>query len=80
MSRPFYNDAKTAKMCRNSSSSSSSWHLFPHDFSGTVEDKDTINTPLEPLRSADMPLWGFADIAPYFGGEIPPKPQFLRRK
>ena len=43
MSRPFYSDAKTAKMCRNSSSSSnssSSHFLFPRDFSGTIEDTD----------------------------------------
>ena len=36
----------------------------------------TINTPLEPLRPADVPFGGFADIAPHFLGEIPPKPQF----
>ena len=44
-------------MCRNSSSSSH--FLFPRDFSGTVADSlDIINTPLEPLRPADVPFWG----------------------
>ena len=74
MSRPFYSDAKTAKMCRNSSSSSysssSSSFLFPRDFSGIIEDTDIINTPLEPLRPADVPFGGFVDIAPHFGGEM----------
>jgi len=32
---------------------------------------------LEPLRPADVPFGGFVDTAPHFGGEIPPKPQFL---
>ena len=70
---------KRPKMCRSSSSSSSSLShfLFPRDFSGTITDRDiTINTPLEPLRPVDMPFGGFVDIAPHFGGEIPRKPQF----
>ena len=25
----------------------------------------------------DVPLGGFVDVGPQFGGEIPPKPQFL---
>jgi len=57
--------------------------FFPRDFSETVEDTGIINTPLEPLRPADVPFKGFLDIAPHFGGEIaeiPPKPQFLGRK
>jgi len=77
MSRPFYSDAKKAKkMCR--SSSSLSHFLFPRNFSGTIAD--IINTPLEPLRPADVPFGGFADIAPHCLGEIPPKPQFLGRE
>ena len=66
-------------MCRNSSCNSSLSHfLFPRDFSGTIEDTDTdiINTPLEPLWPANIPFGGFVDIAPHFGGEIPPKPNF----
>ena len=80
MSRPFYSDAKTAKMCCNSSfsssNSSSSHFLFPRDFSGTIEDTDIINTPLEPLRLKDVLFGGFVDIASHFGGEIPPNPSF----
>jgi len=41
------------------------------------EDTDIINTPIESLRPADVAFVGFVDIAPHFGGEIPPKPQFL---
>ena len=69
--------SKGQKMCRFSSSNSSSSHfLFPRDFLGTTEDTDIINTPLEPLRGTDVSFGGFVDIAPHFGGEIPPKPQF----
>ena len=68
---------KRPKMCRNSSCNSSLSHfLFPRDFSGTIEDTDIINTPLEPLWPANVPFGGFVDIAPHFGGEIPPKPNF----
>jgi len=74
MSRPFYSDAKTAKMCRRPNSSSSHF-LFPRDFSGTIEDKDIINTPLEPFRPADVPFGGFVDTASHFGVK-PPNPQF----
>ena len=63
MSRPSYSVAKTAKK---------------RDFSGTVEDTDIINTPLEPLRPADVPFGGFIDIAFHFGGEIPKKKFFGR--
>ena len=28
----------------------------------------------------DVPFGGFVDIAPHFGGDIPPKPQFLGRE
>jgi len=66
MSRPFYSDAKKAKNV--SFSSSSSHFLFPRDFSGTVEDTDIINIPLELLRPADVPFGGFVDISPHFGG------------
>ena len=62
------------------SSSSLSHFLFPRDFSETIEDTDIINTPLEPLRPADVPFGGFVDIASHFGDEIPPKPQFLGRE
>jgi len=72
---------KWPKMCCNSSSSSNSYSssshfLFPRDFSGTIEDTDITNTPLEPLRPADVPFGGIVDIAPHFGAQIPPKPQF----
>jgi len=83
MSRPFYNDAKKAKnvsFFSSFSSSSPSHFLFPRDFSGTIADRDVINTPLEPLRPADVPFGGFVDAAAYFGGEIPPKPQFWGRE
>ena len=50
--------------------------FFPRDFSGAVEDTDIINTPLEPLRPADVPFGGFVDIAPHFWSEIPLNPQF----
>ena len=74
MSRPFYSDAKKAKNV------SFFFFLFPRDFSGTITDRDKINTPLEPLRPADVPFGGFVDIAPHFGGEIPRKPQFWGRE
>ena len=61
-------------------SSSLSHFLFPRDLSGTVADRDVINTPLEPLRPADVPFGGFVDSAPHFGGEIHRKPQFLGRE
>ena len=64
-------------MCRSSSSSLSHF-LFPRDFSGTITDRDIINTPLEPLRPADVPFVGCVDIA-HFGGEMPRKPQFWGR-
>ena len=60
---------KWPKMCRFSSFSSSLSHfLFPRDFSGTIEDTDIINTPLEPLQPGDVPFGGLVDIAPHFGG------------
>ena len=59
MLRPFYSDAKKAKNVsfffflllplRHT--------LFPRNFSGTVAD--IINTPLEPLRPADVPFGGY---------------------
>ena len=74
-----------SQVCRfffssSSSSSSPSHFLFPRDISGTIADRDVINTPLEPLRPADVPCGGFVDTAPHFGGEIPPKPQFWGRE
>ena len=81
MSRPFYGDAKRPQKCRSSSFSSSLSHfLFPRAFSGTITDRDIINTPLEPLQPADVPFGGFVDIAPHFGGEMPRKPQFWGRE
>jgi len=65
-------------MCR--CSSSLSHFLFPRDFSGTITDRDTFNTPLEPLRPADVPFGGFVNTAPHFGGEIPRKPQYWGRE
>jgi len=38
------------------SSSSLSHFLFPRDFSRTIADRDILNTPLEPLRPADVPF------------------------
>jgi len=80
MSRPFYSDAKTAEMCRrpnsSSSNSASSHFLFPRDFSGTIEDKDIINTPLEPFRPAHVPFGVFVDTASHFGVKHPKTPSF----
>ena len=42
-------------MCRSSSSSLSHF-LLPRDFSRTIADRDILNTPLEPLRPADLPF------------------------
>jgi len=70
---------KRPKMCRFSSSNSSSSHfLFPRDFSKTIEDTDVINTPLEPLRPADILFGGFVDITPHFWGKMkyPENPNF----
>ena len=55
------------KTCRSSSSSSSSHFLFPRDFSKTIEDTDRINTPLEPLRPADVPLGFRWYCSPFWG-------------
>ena len=64
--------------CRSSSFSSSSLShfLFPRYFSGTITDRDIINTPLEPLRPADVPFGGFVDIAPHFRVKCPENPNF----
>ena len=71
MSRPFYSDAKTAKNV-------SFFFLVTLFISTrfltnywTIADRDIINTPVEPLRPADLPFGSFVDIAPHFGGEIP---------
>jgi len=63
-----------------SSDFSSSHFLFPRDFSGTIEDTNIINTPLEPLRPAYVPFGDFVDIASHFRGDILPKPQFWGRE
>ena len=63
-------------MCRSSFSSSLSCFLFPSDFSGTITERDIINTPLEPLWPADVPFGGFVDIAPHFGTKYPKNPNF----
>ena len=82
MSRPLYSDAKTAKMCRNSSSSSSfsnsssSHFLFPRDFSGTIEDTDIINTPLEPLDPKMCLLGVSLILLPILGVKLPQNPNF----
>ena len=77
MSRPFYSDAKRPQKCRSSSFSSSLSHfLFPRAFSGTITDRDIINTPLEPLRPADVPFGGFVVIAPILGVKCPENPNF----
>jgi len=65
---------KRPKMCH--SYSSLSHFLFPRDFSGTITDRDIINTPLEPVRPVDVPFGGFVDIAPHFGGKSPENPNF----
>jgi len=66
---------KRPKMCRFSSSSPSHF-LYPHYFSGTIADRDVINTLPEPLRPADVPFGDLVDTAPHFGGEIPQNPNF----
>ena len=55
-------------MCRSSSSSSLSHFLFPRDFSGTIEDTDIINTPLEPLQPTDVPFGGSKTGSKDLGG------------
>ena len=32
--------------------------LFPRDLSGTAADTDIVDAPVEPLRPANVPLWG----------------------
>ena len=82
MSRPFYSDAKKAQksvvlllllfllVCHT---------FYFHAISQELLQIDIINTPLEPLRPADVPFGGCVDIAPHFGGELPRKPQFWVR-
>jgi len=67
---------KRPKMCRTSSSSTSSHFLFPRDFSGTIEDTDIINTPLEPLRPADVPFGVLLTLFPILGVKYPQTPNF----
>jgi len=86
MSRPFYSDAKKAKNVSFFFFFFFLLLLFVTLFNSrrfitrTIADRDIINTPLEPLRPADVPFGFFVDIAPYFGGEIPQKPQFWGRE
>ena len=54
--------------------------FYFHAISQELLQIDIINTPLEPLRPADVPFGGFVDIAPHFGGEMPRKPQFWGRE
>ena len=74
MSRPFLHAAmpKRPKMCR--SSSSLSHFLFPRDFSGTIADRNIINTPSELFRPTDVPFVGYKteskDLGGVFGRKI----------
>ena len=54
--------------------------FYFHAISQELLEIETINTPLEPLRPADVPFGGFVHIAPHFGGEMPRKPQFWGRE
>jgi len=74
MSRPFYSDANGQKY--SSSNSSSSQFSFPHDFSGTNEDTDILNTPLEPLRPADVPF----GVSFYFAFDLDGECKFIKTK
>ena len=70
--------SKRPKMCPSSSSSSSSSHfLFPRDFSGTIEDTYLINTPLEPLRPADVPFGSYKTETKDLGGIFWSQNRFL---
>ena len=40
----------------------------------------TLNGSKDVDSHEDVPFGGFVDIAPHFGGDIPPKPQFLGRE
>ena len=42
--------------------------LFPRNFSRTIADTDIINTPLEPLRPAGVPLGGYKTETKDLGG------------
>ena len=72
---------KRPKKCPSSSSSSSfssslSHFLFPRNFSGTITDRDIINTPLEPLRP-QMCLLGVAlTLLLILGVKCPENPNF----
>jgi len=49
---------------------------FPRDFSGMVEDTDIINTPMEPLRPADVLLGVSLILLPILGVKYPQNPNF----
>ena len=70
---------KRPKICRSTSSSSSSPFLFLRDFSGTIEDTDIslINRPLEPLRPAGVPFGGYKTETKDLGGIFLPQNRFL---
>ena len=57
--------------------------FFIYTFFSTGQTRRRIFT-FDGSNDADscknVPFGGFVDIAPHFGGEIPPKPQFLGRE
>jgi len=75
MSRLFYSDAKKAKKCVVFFFFSVTLFISTRFLRNYCRYR-LINTPLEPLRPADVPFWGFVDTAPHFGGEMPQKPNF----
>ena len=66
---------KRPKRC--SFSSSSSHFLFPCDFSGTIADRNIIDTPLELLRPADVPCGGYKTETKDLGGIFWSQNRFL---
>jgi len=40
----------------------------------------TLDSSNDADSRKDVPFEGFVDIAPHFGGEIPPKPNFLEHE
>jgi len=78
MSRPFYSDAKTAKMCCCSSSNSSSSHfIYTRFFRKYWRYRHNYYTS-KTVTIADVPFVGFVDvdIAPHFGVKYPQNPKF----
>jgi len=65
---------KRPKMCRFSSSSFSSLRfLFPHDFSGTITDRDMTNTPPKPFRPTDVLFGDYKTETKDLGGILAEK-------